>query len=176
VRLTVVNPLKSKNPWLHIRSLDLGNPVEHSEFIVQDSESGPDDFIPICQMCSIMSVLWVMGEVGDAVPFGRVSQRLQEKIVGIAAENSTNELQFAWARGYIHFHEIDAAAARNLPVNAKLLLYGPGHVTALEVVVPMQVELNAKVYDPETASVEYWNLSVWIERSEATGFLSSSAS
>jgi hypothetical protein len=172
MRLTVA-ALRTKNPWLHKSDADFEKEIESSEFIVQDSEDSPEGFFPLCQMCSIMAVYWVKDEVGDNSSFNSVSSSRQQTIVRVAAANPTNEAQFDWAASATRYTEIAIEKIPNLTKGARLLLYGPRHVTALEVIAPWDTEQNCRVYDPENATTTFWNLAHWINLSEATKVLSS---
>lgn len=151
----VIGKLSVKNPGVFVKAASLDASLEDREYLVDDSmsDSGPEGYVFIAQLCSVMSVFWLLGEVG--VEYAKLSVNKQREIAEVVIRNDTLDAQFEWARkklGYQLCGSFDEVIKAN--PNARFAFYTERHVCAGRIRRPGQVE----IYDPETAEAQEYSL------------------
>ncbi|MEZ0471587.1 hypothetical protein [Luteimonas salinilitoris] len=151
----VIRKLSVKNPGVFVKAASLVVPLEDREYLVDDSmsESGLEDYVFIAQLCSVMSVFWLLGEVG--VEYARLSLNKQREIAEVVIRNATPADQFEWAREKLGYRLCNSfGEVSNANPNADFAFYTARHVCAGRILGPDRVE----IYDPETAEAEEYSL------------------
>ena len=138
----IVDNSTQANPWIYVSMLELDAPVN---VVIGDEGAAPDDYVPFCQFCSVMSVVWLQSET---TTFGELDPDIKLAIIGQALENATNEQQVAWGIEMIGGEDFDGDIA-DIPVGRDILIYGPTHVTAAK-----RTDAGFTQYEPENGNVQ----------------------
>jgi hypothetical protein len=152
-----VSKITVKNPGLFRHMEDLDKSVAEARFLVHDKmedvvEYDGSMYMLIAQLCSVMSVYWIMNKVG--VAFNKLSAATQAEIAGVVASNNSPADQFEWAKTKLKYTETTSKdEVSKLPKGTKILLYTPRHVSAAIV-----DDSKWRIYDPEVASAEEYGV------------------